>query len=109
MNHSVRSLIFVVEHSVGAVENFTAQLDQLTPGDKRIPPLLKSLSTEADVLSSALVAASKHVESLPEDDTNESQYDPELLSQAKRLFAAIEFGFCPRCGNVNTQEIAPLG
>lgn len=104
MNHTVKSLIFVVEHSVRAVENFTAKLDGLTPGDKRIPPLLKSLVTESDVLSSALVAASKHVEALPEDTSAERKFDPEkakaLIDISERFFAAIECGLCERCNGI---------
>lgn len=115
MNHTVKSLIFVVEHSVRAVENFTAKLDGLTPGDKRIPPLLKSLVTESDVLSSALVAASKHVEALPEDTCAERKFDPAkakaLLGISERFFAATENGLCEHCLGVlkspEEQRIAP--
>lgn len=113
MNHTVKSLVFVVESSLNAIQVFTAQLQNMQPGDKRIPPMLKSLTTESDVLSSALVSASKHIENLPELEGQKRKYDPEkgrlLLSQAESLFAAIEFGFCPRCGNVNKHEITSLG
>ena len=113
MNHTVRSLLFVVEHSVRAVENFTAKLDGLTPGDKRIPPLLKSLVTESDVLSSALVAASKHVEALPEDETMNSKHDPEkakrLLNQTQTFLAAAFNGICETCGGAKKSEIARNG
>ena len=114
MNHTVKSLLFVVEHSVRAVEGFTAKLDGLTPGDKRVPPLLKSLVTESDVLSSALVAASKHVEALPDDESIARKFDPEkaraLLRISERLFEAIENGLCERCLGIlpsrKGQEIA---
>ena len=117
MNHTVKSLLFVVEHSVRAVENFTALLDGLPSGDKRIPPLLKSLSTEADVLSSALVAASKHVEALPEDGSVQRKHDPEkaqmMLRRTQLFLAAIENGLCARCLGIlpscKEQKIASTG
>lgn len=103
MNHTVRSLVFVVESSIRTVREYAAELDRMPPGDRRIPAVLKAVTNEADVLSSALTRMSTHVEKLttePKQPACNPEAGKDLLEHAEKLRCAIANGFCDHCSGV---------
>ena len=108
MNHTVKSLIYVVTESTHAVREYAAELSSTPSGDRSIPAILKMITAEADVLSSALAKLSNFVDELP--DPKESKMRSEPNAERARLFLKYirkvnlitTNGLCDDCGGIRS-------
>lgn len=102
MNHTIKSLIFVVEQSTHQVRDLSDRLKDAK--GKTVEPILRALGKEADTLSGALTRLSRHyVDHLPEEGKQPSgkeQDDSDFLYIVQLLEVARQRGFCDRCGGV---------
>lgn len=99
------SLMVIVEAGIQALRQYTSALESLNQGDRRIPPLLKAVVSEADVLSSALTRlAQDHVSKLPDANPSRTRLGTELaeqsLSHVCKVNALFANGLCEECGGV---------
>lgn len=100
------SLTYVVETSLAAVRRYSERLDSLDIGDREVPALLKALTTEADVLSSALSRLSQHVTTVPTEKPKPMPCSGDVLEQAQMFLAGVHNGVCPICGGVRRRKVA---
>ena len=102
MNHTVKSLIFVVEQSTHQVRDLSDRLKDAQGAT--VEPILRALGKVADTLSGALTRLSRHyVDHLPEEEKQPSaveQDDSDLLFIVRLLESARQRGFCDHCGGV---------
>ena len=99
MDHTVQSLVYVVEQGAARVRKLSDSLQSASP--KQLEPILRTLGKEADTLSGGLARLSHHVESMPsdEDKTNAPpDEDRRLLEISALIRNATNLGFCGRCG-----------
>lgn len=101
MDHTVKSLVYVVEQGAARVRKLSDSLQSASP--KQLEPILRTMAKEADTLSAGLSRLSHHVESMPseEDQTNTPpDEDRRLLEISALIQDAAERGFCAQCGGV---------
>lgn len=103
---TVASLTYVVEASLTALRGYSERLDGLDIGDREVPALLKAITTEADVLSSALSRLSQHVSKVPTETPKTTPRSGYWLEQATMFIAGVENGVCQSCGGVQRREVA---
>jgi hypothetical protein len=101
MDHTVKSLVYVVEQGAARVRGLGDRLQSASPN--QLEPILRMLSKEADTLSAGLSRLSHHVEAIPNEDDNKNvppKADCRLLDLSILVQDAIEHGFCDQCGGV---------
>lgn len=107
MDHTVEALVYVVEQSAAQVRTLGEKLETAKP--KQAEAILRSLAKEGDGLSAGLTRLSQHVEEIPDDKAVTPKEPPlvdmRLINISDLLRAAIELGFCPRCGGMANAEI----
>ena len=102
----VTSLTYVVETSLTAIRRYSERLDALDIGDREVPELLKALTTETDVLSSALSRLSQQVTTIPTEKPKPKQRNGDALEQAQMFLSGVQNGVCPACGGVRRRKVA---
>jgi hypothetical protein len=103
---TVTSLTYVVETSLTAIRRYSERLNALDIGDREVPALLKALTTETDVLSSALSRLSQHVTTIPTEKPEPKPSSGDALEQAQIFLTGVQNGVCPACGGVRRRKVA---
>lgn len=99
MDHTIQSLVYVIEQGAARVRTLGSRLQSASPN--QLEPILRILGKEADTLSAGLSRLSHHVESMPSEEDYTNTPPPEdrrLLTISSLLKNAIEHGLCAECG-----------
>lgn len=104
--HHVKSLIYVVSESTKAVREYTAELGRVPTGHRDVPSILKKITTEADVLSSALSKLSIFVNELSDEEERRTAPDPirakAYFDHVRKVNLMMKNGVCSVCHGIKS-------